>query len=202
LVIDGYKSVIQTTAEFEVAGVAKDGHEVQTFFETQNCDIIILDINMPHMNGIQTIEYLRDKASSLKILVISMLNSPLLVKRVIELGVDGYLFKTSSADIMLTALRQIIQDKKYFEPSIDQAKNSRFVSTFSINGESIDISARELEIIKFVSLGKSTTEIADFLFISPYTVQTHRKNINFKLDTHNTAELISFAIKHSIISSI
>ena len=84
LVIDGYKSVIQTTAEFIVAGVAKNGHEVQTFFETQTCDIIILDINMPEMNGIQTIEYLHGKAPSLKILVISMLNSPLLVKKVIE----------------------------------------------------------------------------------------------------------------------
>ena len=202
LVIDGYKSVINSTAEFEIAGVAKNGKEVQTFFETQTCDIIILDINMPDMNGVQTIEYLNNKTPSLKILVISMLTSPLLVKKVLDLGVDGYLFKTNSAENMLTALRQIVQNKKYFEESIQQTTKSRFVFTFNINGKSIDISTRELEIIKLVSFGKSTTEIADSLFISPYTVQTHRKNINLKLDTHNTAEMISFAIQHSIIASI
>jgi len=202
LVIDGYRSVIERTTEFEIAGVASNGKEVMTFFEMQKCDIIILDINMPSMNGIQTIEYLHDKAPSVKILVISMINSPLLVKKVVELEVDGYLFKTSNADIVLTALRQIVQGKKYFEESIERARRSRFKSTCIIDGKSVDFSARELEIIKLVSLGKSTDEIAEELFISPYTVQTHRKNINSKLDTHNTAELIAFAIKHSLIAPI
>ncbi len=202
LVIDGYKSLIRNTPDFEIVGVAENGKEVQTFFETQTCDIIILDINMPEMNGIQTIEYLHHKAPYLKILVISMIISPLLIKKVLELGVDGYLFKTTRAEVMLEALREIVQNKKYFEESIEQARKSRFITTFIIDGKSVDISARELEIIKLVSLGKSTTEIAEELFISPYTVQTHRKNINSKLNTHNTAALISFAIKHSLISSV
>lgn len=202
LVIDGYKSVIQTTKEFEIVGIAHNGKEVQTYLETQKCDLIILDINMPSMDGIQTIEYLKQKAPTIKILVISMINSPLLVKKVVESGVDGYLFKTSRANDMLKALRQIVQNKKYFEASIEQARKSRFISSFIIDGNNVDISARELEIIKLVSLGKSTTEIAEELFISPYTVQTHRKNINSKLNIHNTAALVSFAIKHSLIASI
>jgi DNA-binding NarL/FixJ family response regulator len=202
LVIQGYQSVIQETTDFEIVGVAHNGKEVMSFFERGSCDIIILDINMPKMNGVQSIEYLKQKLPSLKILVISMIVSPLLVKKVIDLGVDGYLFKTSNSDVMLTALRKIVDGGKCFEESIEQSRKSRFVSTFNIDGNLIDLSARELLIIKMVSLGKSTDQIADELCISPFTVQTHRKNINFKLDTHNTAALIAFAIKHSLIASI
>jgi len=201
LVVEGYRSMINSINGFDVVGVAKNGIEVQTFFETKTCDIIILDINMPLMNGVQTIEYLKNKASHLKILVISMLISPLLVNKVVKLGVDGYLFKTSKANNMVKALRQIVQDKKYFEHTIGETKKSGYVSTFNINGQSVDISERELEIIKLISLGKETTEIGELLFISPHTVHTHRKNIYLKLDTHNSVELIVFAMKHSIIAS-
>jgi two-component system nitrate/nitrite response regulator NarL len=202
LVRDGYKSIIQKSKDFEIAGVVGNGKEVLTFFETHTCDILILDINMPKMNGIQTIEYLNNKVPSLKILVVSMINSPLLVKKVIELGVDGYLFKTTRADVMITALKDIIIDNKFFEESIELTPKTRFITTFIIDGESIDMTARELEIIKLVSQGKSNMEIAEELFISLYTVQTHRKNINAKLDIHNSAELTSFAIKYSLISSV
>ena len=202
MVIDGYRSVLQHAPGFEIAGVAHSGKEVQTFFETSNCDLIILDINMPDMNGLQTIEYLHRKVPTLKILVISMINSPLLVKKVIKLGVDGYLFKTSRADVMLKALDLIMNGSSYFEESIETAGQSRFLTTFMIDGQPVEITARELEIIKLVSLGRSTAEIAEELFISPYTVQTHKKNINAKLNIHNPAALVAFAIRNSIIASI
>ena len=202
LVIDGYRSVLRGVPEFEIVGVAKNGLQVQTFFEKQSCEIIILDINMPGMNGIETIEYLKKKRPQLKILVISMLNSPLLFKKVKEMGIDGYLFKTSGADQMLKALRSIGQGEKYFEKTMEQGTKSRFTFTFNIKGKDVDLSARELEIIKLLSKGKSTTEIADELYISPHTVHTHRKNINAKLNIHNTAALVSFAIRHSLIASI
>ena len=147
-------------------------------------------------------EYLHHKAPSVKILVISMINSPLIVKKVMELGVDGYLFKTSKGEVMLTALRQIVQDKQFFEETIKQDSKSRFTSTFNIDGGIIELTRRELEIIKLLSHGKSTDEIADELYISPHTVHTHRKNIFAKLDMHNTAELTSFAIRHSLVASI
>ena len=201
MVVAGYKSMINSITGFEIVGVATNGKEVQTFFETNTCDIIILDINMPLMNGVQTIEYLKNKAPTVKILVISMLISPLLVNKVIKLGVDGYLFKTSKANNMVDALEQIVQDKKYFEHSIGQTKKSGYVSTFNIDGQSVDITERELEIIKLMSLGKETTEIGELLFISPHTVHTHRKNIYLKLGTHNSVELIVLAMKHSIIAS-
>jgi DNA-binding NarL/FixJ family response regulator len=202
MMIDSYASIISEMREFKVVGAVKNGKKVETFFETKDADLILLDLNMPQMNGAQTIEFLKQKRPKLKILVVSMITSPLLVKQVINQGVDGFLFKTSAANEIVKAMRSILQGGHYFDDGINTNNKAKSISEFNIKGNTVALTSRELQVIKLISKGLSTDQIADTLFISPMTVHTHRKNIYLKLDTHNTAELISFSIRHNIISSL
>ena len=202
LVAGGYQLLLATDHRFNVIETLTSGRQVMDFLETKSCDVLILDLHMPNGDGLEVIDHIKLRGLNIKIVVVSMLASPILMKKVLEQGVDGYVYKTSKPDTLLKALYKVLNGETYFEKEDQGSKNPLHSHSFNVGNKRILISSRELEIIKLISQGRSSKDIADKLFISEHTVMTHRKNINQKLNVHNTAELVSLAIRHNIVSLI
>lgn len=200
IVLDGYSSILSATPHIVVMAKAKNGLEVLQQLQQQPIDIVLLDLNMPQMDGIETTEKIREAYPKVKILVLTMLGDAMHIKKLIELGVDGYLLKNSDKSTLIRAIESVYEGKAFFDGEVTKTILNKFKQKVEVENEEVFLSERELEIITLIAQGFQTTEIADKLFISAHTVKTHRKNINFKLGIHNPAELLIFAKKRNLIS--
>lgn len=200
IMLDGYCSILGEIEGIQIVGKANNGKEVLTILDNQECDLIILDINMPQMNGVETAQYLKERKPEIKIIILTMLGDVLHIKTLYELGVEGYLLKNCNRSTLIESIEIVQSGERYFDKNIQKIIDDGFKTEFQLahNG-SVSLSEREIEIIRMISLGFTTNQIADELFISPNTVQTHRKNINLKLNIHNSAELSTFAARNGII---
>lgn len=157
--------------------------------------LILLDLNLPDINGIEVLKHLRKQGIEIPVLIISMLNDPLVVSKAIEAGASGFIPKNTSTEELKNAFEALNEDSLYIPQdlriSIDNLhrENPSESNTTSNN----ELSKREYEIIRLISMGHTNKEISEILFISPLTVKTHRSNILRKLDIKNTAALISYA---------
>lgn len=194
MVIDGLKALLAGESEINIVGEALDGRAATEKLHqlTEHVDIIILDINMPGMDGIETTRYLRKNFPQLKILVLSMYNKPFFIQQLIAEGVSGYVLKNTGKDDLLTAIRKLMSGSDYFSPEVTRTMMSSFKTAA---GESaVNLTRREIEILKLLAKGDTSSVISEKLFISTYTVDTHRKNILGKLNLKNTAALVRYAI--------
>ena len=149
-------------------------------------DLIITDIDMPQMNGLELIERINCKYSEKYILVISMHNKPSIVTKCIDLGVNGYILKFDSNDTFIEAIEKIMNDEVYFSKNVQEMlDHTKIIDIF--------LTPREEEVIKMISLGHQISEIAKVLFISTETVKTHVKNIRSKLNVKSKSEIIQYA---------
>lgn len=204
LIAEGIKNAIETNKKFNVVKIVSNGKEAISYVENNLVDLLLLDIDMPIMNGIECAEKLIAQDKDIKIAILSMHEDPFIVKKVMNLGVKSYMLKTISNNELLFAIEKIIAGENYFNADITKAilekKESLFVSSkFHQKSPLLDeLTKREKEIIKNISLGLTSQEIADKLFISFKTVDTHRTNIMRKLDVHNVVSLVRFAIKNGL----
>ncbi|WP_298882493.1 response regulator transcription factor [uncultured Polaribacter sp.] len=204
LIAEGIKNVIETNKKFNVVKIVSNGKEAISYVENNLVDLLLLDIDMPIINGIECAEKLITQDKDIKIAILSMHEDPFIVKKVMNLGVKSYMLKTISNNELLFAIEKIIAGENYFNADITKAilekKESLFVSSkFDQKSPLLDeLTKREKEIIKNISLGLTSQEIADKLFISFKTVDTHRTNIMRKLDVHNVVSLVRFAIKNGL----
>lgn len=129
-----------------------------------------------------------------------MLGDSMHIKKLVDLGVDGYMLKNSDRNTLIRAIETIYDGKPFFDGEVTKTILNKFKQKIELDEEEVFLSDRELEIITLIASGMQTSDIAEKLFISPHTVKTHRKNINFKLNIHNPAELIIFAKKRNLIS--
>lgn len=154
--------------------------------------VLILDLNLPDMAGLEIIKKIRDKNDRMKILILTMHNDPFLIRQVKSLGANGYLLKDFGRNELLESLDCIFEGEYYVSPNLSYEEEG-------LNGISkFRLTKREKEIIKFSAEGKSSSEIAEHLFLSPHTVNTHRRNIYKKLGLSNIKELIKFAYDEGI----
>lgn len=200
IVLEGYKSILSEIPNMEVVGKAANGKEVLYMLQSNLVDIVLMDLNMPQMDGIEATEKVKELFPNVKILVLTMLGDSMHIKKLIDLGVDGYLLKNSDKATLIRAIESVYEGKSFFDGEVTKTILNRFKQKIEIDDEEVFLSDRELEIITQIALGLSTAEISEKLFISPHTVKTHRKNINFKLGIHNPAELLIFAKKKNLIS--
>jgi DNA-binding NarL/FixJ family response regulator len=200
IVLEGYKSILSEIPNMEVVGKAANGKEVLYMLQSHLVDIVLMDLNMPQMDGIEATEKVKALFPNVKILVLTMLGDSMHIKKLVDLGVDGYLLKNSDKATLIRAIESIYEGKPFFDGEVTKTILNRFKQKIEIDDEEVFLSDRELEIITQIALGLSTLEISEKLFISPHTVKTHRKNINFKLGIHNPAELLIFAKKKNLIS--
>ena len=202
---DGIKSLLENEANIEVVGEATDGLEALKIVESCKPDLLILDIRMPNMTGIEVVEKLRSQNNLVKIVMLSMHESEEYVLKSIKAGADGYLLKGSSKEEFLKALQTIANGGKYFSGDISsiligQLTNSALVQEpKQISEEEQLITKREREILKLLLSGKGNKEIAEALDISKRTAEVHRFNLMKKLKVKNLMELSNKANEYSLI---
>jgi DNA-binding NarL/FixJ family response regulator len=197
LLIDGLVAVLQENPEWEILPPVNNGRQLLERLESMPADLVLLDLNMPQLDGIRTLEMLR-RYPALKILVLTNYNQPQLLNEVRKLGADGYLLKNSPASVLKTAIATIAEGGSYFEVLQPQETHvpSYFLDEFM---KKYQLTKREVEIIRMVGSELTSREIGTQLFISEFTVNTHRKNIMRKLELKNTAGLLNFAKQHGIL---
>jgi DNA-binding NarL/FixJ family response regulator len=190
--IEGLSNMLNSTQEFVVIGYSLNAED---YFENtiQNSkDILILDIHLPKMNGFDLAKKLRKEQPELKIIILSMVDSPSLIVQLKKLRVNGFLTKNAGLEEVVDCLRQVSNNKTYF-PKQNLTKQKAIIQNSQY------LTKREIEIVRQISNGNTNQEIAANLFISISTVETHRKNIIQKLGTKNVAELIRFATREGIL---
>ena len=193
----GFKMLIEAEADIKVIGEAESGEVAVKLFQELKPDIIVMDITMPGIGGLEAIDRILAKDKNTKILVLSAHEDSVHPKRVLNAGAMGYLTKRSAAEELIKAIKSIHQGKRYLEPSIAQQ-----MAITQLSGETNPVeilSDREFEIFMALAKGKSTNEIADTLCLSPRTVGTHLYNIKQKLNANNSAEIALIAIRCGLI---
>lgn len=202
LVREGIIAMLSGVESFSIIGDAASGEESIPMVEALNPDVILMDINMPGLNGIETSKVLLAKNPALRIIILSMDVTQEYISEAIKAGVCGYLAKDSKKDVLIQAIRKVNSGEQYFGERVSEVIFKGFYS--QSKGEKIakqnkDLSKREVEVLKLIASGMSNRDIADKLFISIRTVDAHRNHIMQKLSLKSTAELVKYAIKEQII---
>lgn len=198
LLADGLVAVLREAAEWEILVPVNNGRELLDRLAETPVDIVLLDLNMPQLDGIKTLEIIKEQYPGIKVLVLTNYNQPQLLAEVRKLGADGYLLKNASGDVLKAAIRSVQEGGTYFETLIplDAPIPVYFMDEFM---KKYHLTKREVQIIKMVGGELTSKEISTELSISEFTVNTHRKNILRKLDVKNTAGLLNFAKQHGIL---
>jgi DNA-binding NarL/FixJ family response regulator len=185
------------TADSGIAltGSAANGEELMQLLKKQKPDVILLDINMPGMNGITATSLIRKKYPTIKIIIVTMYRTREFILNLYKLGVDGYLLKNTGREELLQAVKTVYEGGTCFGDEVSDTllKEKHYSRPDHFDGDKFTFSRRETEIVRLLADGLSTQEVADKLFLSYYTVETHRKNLLNKLNLRNTAELIKCA---------
>mgnify|MGYP006144872007 CR=1 FL=1 len=197
--IDGLKSILNFAEDVEVVGQAMTGREVLDFCDRSDVDIVIMDINMPEMDGIETTKKLVSKHPKVKILGLSMHNDRSFISDMLKAGAHGYILKNTGMQDLFTAIKSLHEGENYLGDEVKQTLLNSFIKNQFKTQISEKLSEREFEVLESIASGLTTNEIANQLFISKNTVETHRKNLLYKLNAKNTAELVKNAYKKRLI---
>jgi DNA-binding NarL/FixJ family response regulator len=194
----GLKTLISGDSSLKVVGEAENGNKLLNLLEMVACDLIILDLWMPEMNGLLLLDKLNEQYPNVKRLILSMDISHETLRKVLAKGIDGYIHKEAIADSVVTAIHQIRNSKKFFADEIKDFILGNYDSLLDNQNELKNLTAREKEVTGMIASGLINKEVASILNISNYTVQFHRSNAMRKLGLKNTAELVQFAVKHDL----
>ncbi|MFM9834522.1 MAG: response regulator [Methylophilaceae bacterium] len=193
----GFKMLLESANDIKVIAEAENGEVGIKNYVEHKPDVVVMDITMPGMGGMEAIERILAKDSNAKILVLSAHEDSVHPKRVLNAGAMGYLTKRSAAEELIKAIRTVAGGKKYIEASVAQQ-----MAIQQLSGEQnpVDVlSEREFEVFMSLAKGKTTNEIAETLFLSPRTVGTHLYNIKQKLNANNSAEIALIAMRSGLI---
>ena len=193
---DGMKAMLQASEEVTVVGEASSGAVLLTVLAAQNPDIVLLDISMPQASGIDLLSVIKERFPTVKCIMLTMHDDVQYVLRSLKQGAEGYLLKEADAQELRTALQEVYAGKKYFKNKISDLIVS------NLSGEPAPetlLSEREIQVVRLVAEGKITKEIAEQLFVSVRTVETHRSRIMKKLGVTNTAEMIRTAYEKKLV---
>ena len=198
ILLDGYVSIFEDIDDIQVIGTVKNGKQVLDFVAQRSPDVVLLDINMPVLNGVETCKKLSLDFPNVLVIILSMYNQTSYYNRVLQYGGKGYLLKDDHAEEIVYAIRQVVKGEVYVSSKMQMAlggdgKSGRMESLHS------DISDRELEVLKEIANGLTDQKIGEKLFISHHTVNSHRKSLFNKLGAHNAAQLIWIATEKGLI---
>ncbi|HNP16828.1 MAG TPA: response regulator transcription factor [Fulvivirga sp.] len=202
LLLEGIASMLQNIEYIKIVGKASSGEEAINLVNELTPDIVLMDIVMQGMTGIEATKWIKEQNDTIKIIILTSEVNEKYVSLAIKAGVDGYLPKNVEKPILIEAINKVNAGERYFSQSISSIMLDSFYKQESGETKSAvnsDLTKREFEILKQVALGKSNQEVADELFISIKTVETHKTNILSKLGLRNTVELVRYAIKNKVI---
>lgn len=199
LILDGLTAYLRNSEDVEVVGIATSGEEALRKMEGVQVDILMTDIHMPDMNGIQLTEEVLKGNPDQKILILTMFGEVNYIKRLLQLGVQGYVLKDIGKKDLHAALKAVYNGQSYFSKEITEVMMNKLrgVSQKSPNIV-IELTDREKEILYLILKQKSNQEIADELFISPRTVEAHKRNLLSKTGSKNVAGLVIFALENHV----
>jgi len=199
----GLRALLERQPDLEVVGEGENGREAVALAASLKPDVAVMDVGMPQLNGIEATKAIVEQKSATAVVILSMHADEAYVMRALKAGAKGYLLKDSAAEDLISALHAVAQNKSYFSPKVSRILAEDYVRVLKQKGEvdSYDLlTSREKEILQLLAEGKANKEVASALNISPYTVETHRGHILEKLNLHNPAELILYAVRKGIIS--
>ena len=197
--IDGIRSLLEDSRDIVVVGEARTGIEVLERCGEKQVDIVIMDINMPEMDGIQATRELLKRHPSVKILGLSMYNDREYISDILKAGAMGYILKNTGKESLLNAIATLQAGNNYLGDEVSKTLLNSFMKHPQTPPSMEKLSGREIEVLECIATGRTTHEIAEQLFISKNTVETHRKNLLYKLKARNTAELVNNAYKQRLI---
>ena len=188
---EGVRKIIDKIEDVRISGEAGDGLELLQLLKDSSPDLVILDLSMPNMRGLEAMREIKRISPQTKILVLTMHKKKEFIRQVLEDGADGFLSKDDASSELIRAIATIKQGGKYYSPMLSNIISSLFWE----NEKKEVLTMREREILKLLAAGKKSKEIAEALFISPHTVRRHRENIMEKLNARTLADLIKYAIE-------
>jgi DNA-binding NarL/FixJ family response regulator len=203
VVRDGIKAIIdKMTDEIEVIGEASNGKEVLSAAKKYPSDVFVLDISMPLLNGLETTERLMKMNSDNKIIIFSVHDERYIIEKALKCGAKGFIVKERATEEVINAVKEVYVGNYFLSPSVSKYIVQGYVCGGGVGREKnekvVNLTKREREILQLISEGYSNKEISSNLFLSCYTVRAHRNNIMQKLDIHNQADLIRYALKEGI----
>jgi two-component system response regulator NreC len=199
----GLRLLLESQPEFSVVAEAADGRQAVEQAEATQPDVAVVDIAMPNLSGIEAAQRINAAHPQIAIVILSMHSDEGYVLRALKAGAKGYLLKDSAEGDLIEAIKAVHRGKTFFSPEITKMLVADYVQEIRTRGmeDSYDLlTSREREILQLLAERKSNKEIAVSLNLSPYTVETHRRNLQEKLNLHNLAELILYAVRKGVIS--
>ncbi len=200
IVRDGIRMLIDATEGLEVVGEAADGREAVSQCVALKPDVILLDVGLPGLNGVEAARQIHDQVPRTRIVALSMLSEATYVRRMFQSGASGYLLKDCAFDELVRALDAVKAGKTYVSPSISGVVIEDYLKDIRPGGSGLlgRLTPREREVLQLMAEGRSTKQIAADLFVSVKTIETHRQNLMRKLDIFNIAELTKFALREGL----
>ena len=199
--MEGLRSVLERAPDIEIVGLANDGVEAIELTLREKPDIVVMDIAMPRLSGIEAARRIRSGLPATRVLCLSMHAEEAFLVAAREAGASGYLLKECALEELTKAIHAIFANGSYFSPTIASALFHTCLAQKTQSGSSlVRLTSREREILQLLAERKSNKDIAAALNLSPYTVETHRRNLQEKLNLHSFAELILYAVRKGVIS--
>jgi DNA-binding NarL/FixJ family response regulator len=198
----GLRLLLEQYPEIEVVGEAANGREAVRLATELSPNIVLMDVAMPLLNGIDAAEQIRKAGSQVGIIMLTMHADESYVLRALSAGVKGYLLKESAEDDLLRAVKAVAENRPFFSPAITQTLLEDYMRVLKQEGLSDSfelLTTREREVLQLLAEGKSNKEVAAILDVSLYTVESHRTNLMQKLNLHNTAEIVLYAVRKNLV---
>lgn len=193
LVRRGLAALLRMDPRYEVVEEAHSGEAALTLVEQARPDLVLLDLNMPGIDGLETLRRLRERGHKVRVLILSMHDETHLVGQALNSGADGYLLKDSMDDELFLAIDNVLRGQKYVASAIDRRR------LMEATARPMTLTSREREVLQLIAGGLTTSEVAERLHISPHTATRHRANLMQKLDVHNQVELVRVAASRGLI---
>lgn len=203
IVRQGTRSLLEKEDDLDVVGEAEDGRAAVEMVESLRPDVVVMDIAMPNLNGLDASAQIVRRHPEVGVIILSMHEEEDYLVRALSAGVRGYLLKDTAQVDLVRAVRSVARKKAFFSPTIAQMLVDDFTRQLQKKGlaDSYDLlTEREREVLQLLAEGNSNKEAAAILDVSPYTIETHRNNLMQKLNLHNTAEIVLYAVRKKIIS--
>jgi DNA-binding NarL/FixJ family response regulator len=201
IVRQGMRKLLEIYPELQILGESKDGYETIEMAKKLNPDLIIMDISMPVLNGLEATRQIKKSFPEIKVLILTMHSEKEYIFKVLQSGASGYLLKGSHIDELVMAIRAVDRGESYLSSPISKSIIEDYVGGTSkaLEGSSQPLTTREREVLQLIAEGHTSRGIATKLFLSSKTVETHRAHIMQKLNIHNAAGLIRYAIQKGLV---
>jgi len=202
IVRSGLRLLLEREPDLKVAGEATNGRAAIEWLEREQADVVVMDVGMPGLNGMEATQQITRKYPGIAVVILSMHRDETYVLRCLRAGARGYVLKESAESELIAAIRAGVRGQAFFSPKVSRILQTEYVDLLrrERRADSYDLlTAREREILQRVAEGNSNKEIAGQLYISIFTVETHRKKILEKLGLHGTADLILYAVRKGMI---